>query len=152
MQRYGPRRQGFPAVCLCKSPAPGTPNAGKLRRCADNSMRGAGILRPRCQGRCEGVLDQNSRAGARLTSLYEAHAADAFRYALHLTGRREDAEDVVQHVFLGAYATLETGRDLASPRAWLIKATKHRSLNLLRDRRDAPVGEVDPATACTPAD
>jgi RNA polymerase sigma factor (sigma-70 family) len=97
-------------------------------------------------------VDRSTSAAERVTSLYEAYAADAFRYALHITGRREDAEDVVQHVFLGAYATLEAGRDLASPRAWLIKATKHRSLNLLRDRRDAPVGEVDPATACTPAD
>jgi RNA polymerase sigma-70 factor (ECF subfamily) len=87
----------------------------------------------------------------RLTSLYEAYAADAFRYALHLTGRREDAEDVVQHVFLQAYAMLEAGRDLVSPRAWVIKATKHRSLNLIRDRHDAPVGEIDPsARSATP--
>lgn len=89
------------------------------------------------------MLDQDSRTGARLTSLYEAYAADAFRYALHLTGRREDAEDVVQHVFMQAHATLLGGRELVNPRAWLIKATKHRSLNLLRDRRDTPSAEVD---------
>jgi RNA polymerase sigma factor (sigma-70 family) len=97
------------------------------------------------------VLDQNSRAGERLTSLYEAHAADAFRYALHLTGRREDAEDVVQHVFLQAYASIGAGRELVNPRAWLIKATKHRALNLLRDRRDTPSSELDPP-APFPAD
>jgi RNA polymerase sigma factor (sigma-70 family) len=85
---------------------------------------------------------ENSNTAARLTSLYEAHAADTFRYALHLTGRREDAEDVVQYVFLQAYAALEAGRDLVNPRAWLIKATKHRSLNLIRDRRDTPAAEV----------
>lgn len=97
------------------------------------------------------MLDQNSRAGERLTSLYEAHAADAFRYALHLTGRREDAEDVVQHVFLQAYASIGAGRELVNPRAWLIKATKHRALNLLRDRRDTPSSELDPP-APFPAD
>jgi RNA polymerase sigma factor (sigma-70 family) len=85
---------------------------------------------------------ENSSTAARLTSLYEAHAPDTFRYALHLTGRREDAEDVVQYVFLQAYAALEAGRDLVNPRAWLIKATKHRSLNLIRDRRDTPAAEV----------
>jgi RNA polymerase sigma factor (sigma-70 family) len=95
-------------------------------------------------------VDASSRAAERLTSLYEAYAADAFRYALHLTGRREDAEDVVQHVFLQAYAMFEAGRDLASPRAWVMKATKHRSLNMIRDRRDAPVGDIDPATGSTP--
>jgi RNA polymerase sigma-70 factor (ECF subfamily) len=88
------------------------------------------------------AVARSPRAAERLTSLYEAHAADAFRYALHLTGRREDAEDVVQHVFLQAYATLEAGRTFVSPRAWLIKSTKHRALNLIRDRRDAPVAEV----------
>ncbi len=85
---------------------------------------------------------RDSSAAARLTALYEAHAADAFRYALHLTGRREDAEDVVQFVFLQAYAALNGGRALVNPRAWLIKATKHRSLNLIRDRRDAPAAEI----------
>ena len=90
------------------------------------------------------MVVRNSRAGERLTSLYELHAADAFRYAMHLTGRREDAEDVVQHVFLQAYASLEAGRELVNPRAWLIKATKHRSLNLLRDRRDTPSADIDP--------
>jgi RNA polymerase sigma-70 factor (ECF subfamily) len=97
-------------------------------------------------------VDRGTWAAERLTALYRAHAGDAFRYALHLTGRREDAEDVVQHVFLQAYATLEAGRDLVCPRAWLIKATKHRALNLIRDRRDAPAAQVEPSTRCTSAD
>ncbi len=91
--------------------------------------------------------DPDSGAAARLTSLYEAHAADAFRYALHLTGRREDAEDVVQYVFLRAYGMLESGTPLVNPRAWLIKATKHRSLNLIRDRRETPTIDAEIAVA-----
>jgi RNA polymerase sigma factor (sigma-70 family) len=94
-------------------------------------------------------VDRNSGTAARLTALYETYAADAFRFALHLTGRREDAEDVVQHVFLQAYAVLEAGRELVNPRAWLIKATKHRSLNLIRDRRDTPAAELDPPAPVT---
>jgi RNA polymerase sigma factor (sigma-70 family) len=82
--------------------------------------------------------------------LYEAHAADAFRFAVHLTGRREDAEDVVQHVFLQAYAVLEQGRELVNPRAWLLKSTKHRALNLIRDRRDTPTAEIDPPAPFAP--
>jgi RNA polymerase sigma factor (sigma-70 family) len=87
--------------------------------------------------------ESNTSAATRLTSLYEAHAADAFRYALHLTGRREDAEDVVQFVFLRAYRMLESGTELVNPRAWLIKATKHRSLNLIRDRRETPTMDAE---------
>ena len=59
---------------------------------------------------------QDSRYAARLAALYESHATDVFRYALHLTGRREDAEDVVQFVFLQAFGTLETGTELLHPR------------------------------------
>jgi RNA polymerase sigma factor (sigma-70 family) len=95
-------------------------------------------------------VDGNTRVGAQLTNLYEAHAADAFRFALHLTGRREDAEDVVQHVFLQAYAVLEEGHQLLNPRAWLLKATKHRSLNLIRDRRDTPSADIEPPPAFAP--
>jgi RNA polymerase sigma factor (sigma-70 family) len=78
-----------------------------------------------------------------LTALYEQHSAAAFRYALHLTGRREDAEDVVQHVFVQAYAALVSGTELVNPRAWLMKAAKHRSLNVIRDRRDVPVEDLE---------
>ena len=82
-------------------------------------------------------------AAARLTALYETYATDAFRYALHITGRREDAEDVVQFVFLRAYGMLDAGTELVNPRAWLLKATKHRSLNMLRARREAPMADTD---------
>ena len=81
----------------------------------------------------------HTSSGRVLTLLYKEHAADAFRYALHLTGRRADAEDIVQHVFLQAHRHLESGRELVSPRAWLLTAVKHRAFNLTRDRREVPV-------------
>ena len=81
----------------------------------------------------------STSSGHALTLLYKEHAADAFRYAVHLTGRRADAEDIVQQVFLQAYRHLESGRELVSPRAWLLTAVKHRAFNLARDRREVPV-------------
>jgi RNA polymerase sigma factor (sigma-70 family) len=81
-------------------------------------------------------------SGRVLTVLYKEHAGDAFRYALHLTGRRADAEDIVQHVFLQAHRHLESGRELVSPRAWLLTAVKHRAFNLTRDRREVPLDDV----------
>jgi DNA-directed RNA polymerase specialized sigma24 family protein len=86
-------------------------------------------------GEWEHMQVHDSGHTARLAALYESHATDVF----HLTGRREDAEDVVQFVFLQAFATHETGTELLHPRKWLIKAAKHRSLNMLRDRREATV-------------
>ena len=81
--------------------------------------------------------------GRILTELYKEHSAEAFRYALHLTGRRADAEDVVQHVFLQAHRHLAAGRTLVSPRAWLLTAVKHRAYNLARDRRELPLDQAD---------
>ena len=81
----------------------------------------------------------HTSSGRVLTLLYKEHAADAFRYAVHLTGRRADAEDIVQQVFLQAYRHLESGRELVSPRAWLLTAVKHRAFNLTRDRHEVPV-------------
>jgi RNA polymerase sigma-70 factor, ECF subfamily len=83
-----------------------------------------------------------SRASVRLTALYEEHAASVFRFALHLTGRREDAEDVVQFVFIRAYERLQSGKELTHERAWLMQVTKNRSLNVVRDRRELPTAEV----------
>ena len=86
------------------------------------------------------VTQSTGRVGAEalLTELYEQHSAAVFRYALHLTGRREDAEDVVQHVFIQAFRQLEDGVELVNPLAWLMKAAKYRSLNVIRDRREIP--------------
>ena len=83
-----------------------------------------------------------TRAASRLTALYEEHAAAVFRFAYHLTGRREDAEDVTQFVFIQAFRLLEKGGELANPRAWLMRATKNRSLNLIRDRREVPTDDL----------
>ena len=97
----------------------------------------------------------STSSGRALTLLYKEHAADAFRYALHLTGRRADAEDIVQQVFLQAYRHLESGRELVSPRAWLLTAVKHRAFNLARDRREVPVdaaGRTRPSHASPPRD
>jgi RNA polymerase sigma factor (sigma-70 family) len=88
------------------------------------------VLRTQSTGR--------SSAEVLLTALYEQHAAAVFRYALHLTGRREDAEDVVQHVYIQAYRQLDDRVELVNPLAWLMKAAKYRSLNVIRDRREIP--------------
>jgi RNA polymerase sigma factor (sigma-70 family) len=75
-------------------------------------------------------------AGRALTVLYVDHAVAAFRYALHLTGSREDAEDLVQAAFLEAHRRLTAGGEIVNPRAWLSTVVRHRAYNLSRDRRE----------------
>ena len=86
-------------------------------------------------------------SGEALTELYRLYAAEAFRFAVHLTGRKEDAEDVLQQVFLQAHRHLESGAELVNPRAWLMIAVKHRAFNLQRARRETPAAEIEPGRA-----
>jgi len=79
-----------------------------------------------------------SLAGGRvaaLDELYNLVAADVFRLALWRTGSREDAEDVVQDVFV---RVAEQGPRLASvrhPKRWLLTVAHRRAVDLARRRR-----------------
>jgi RNA polymerase sigma-70 factor (ECF subfamily) len=77
-------------------------------------------------------------------SLYDAHAADVFRFARYLTGSEDAAADVTSETFLRAWA----GRDairVGTAKAYLLTIAR----NLVRDRgraasrlSDAAVPEV----------
>ncbi len=67
---------------------------------------------------------------------------------LHLAGTRldspADAEDAVQEVFLRLLTTRPVFRDAEHEKAWLIRATLHRSSDLRRaaERRNVPLEEA----------
>jgi RNA polymerase sigma-70 factor (ECF subfamily) len=67
-----------------------------------------------------------------LGALYDAHGAALFRYALMILADRSEAEDVVQQVFVSA---LGAARDIASPLAYLRRATRNECYSVLRRRR-----------------
>jgi RNA polymerase sigma-70 factor (ECF subfamily) len=70
-----------------------------------------------------------------LDELYDLAATDVYRLALWRTGSPEDAEDVVQDVFV---RLAEQGVRLAKvrhPKRWLLTVTHRRSIDLVRQRR-----------------
>lgn len=72
---------------------------------------------------------------AALDVLYDLASADVYRLALWRTGSREDAEDVVQDVFV---RVAEQGPRLASvrhPKRWLLTVAHRRAVDLARRRR-----------------
>ena len=96
--------------------------------------------------------DHHERAGRALTGLYRDHAPAVFRYAFHLTGSREDAEDLVQTAFLEAHRRMAAGEAIVNPRAWLSTVVRHRAFNLARDRREEASSDRIEVLAGAPAE
>lgn len=67
--------------------------------------------------------------------LFELHRDAAFRVALRITGRREDALDVVQDGFIRAFERLNEFQRGAQFRTWLLRIVSNRALDLLRARK-----------------
>jgi RNA polymerase sigma-70 factor, ECF subfamily len=84
---------------------------------------------------------QHDRSGHALAAMYRDHATAAYRYAVHLTGSRQDAEDLVQAAFLEAHRHLFESGAIVNPRAWLATVVRTRASNLRRDRREAAASD-----------
>lgn len=77
--------------------------------------------------------------------LFREHYGVVHGTAYGVTGRREDAEDVVQTVFLRLLRR-ETPPELRrNPKAYLYRAAVNESLNIIRSRRRHPTTELDDA-------
>jgi len=53
--------------------------------------------------------------------LFDRHRQMVYRFAFQMCGRRDDAEDIVQEVFVRAYKNLERYRDEAKFTTWLLR-------------------------------
>lgn len=80
------------------------------------------------------------------------HSAVLLTLARHLTGNRQDAEDVVQESLLSAWRRLPDFRGDAAFRTWLYRIVTNRCLSFLRSRPVAAVPlDVRPEPAAFPA-
>ena len=73
--------------------------------------------------------------------LVERHSRAVFRVAYRVTGRVEDAEDVVQETFLRAYKQLSRFEARANFRTWLHRIATNCAVDLLRARPKREVAE-----------
>jgi RNA polymerase sigma-70 factor (ECF subfamily) len=80
---------------------------------------------------------QGGAAGA-FALLVRRNQARVFSVALRLTGRREDAEELAQDVFVQLHAALAQIESAAHLRHWLLRTVTHRSIDRLRQRSRQP--------------
>lgn len=80
------------------------------------------------------VADQDSAAFARL---FELHAPIVLGLLSRILGRRMEAEEILQEVFLQVWTQAERfDADRSSPRGWILMLARSRALDRLR-RRDS---------------
>ena len=80
-------------------------------------------------------------------TLVQRHERRVYNVAYRMLGRREDAVDAVQDVFLSCLRKLHAFRGDAAFTTWLYRVTMNVCYDLLRKRtRDEPAGEELPET------
>lgn len=67
-------------------------------------------------------------------ALFRQHGPMVYRRALRLLGRREDAEEATQEVFIRVMRSGDSFEGRSGITTWLYQITTHYCLNLLRDR------------------
>ncbi|MCK4343082.1 MAG: sigma-70 family RNA polymerase sigma factor [Phycisphaerae bacterium] len=67
--------------------------------------------------------------------LFERHRAAAYRVALRITRREEDALDVVQDSFIRAFDRLADFQRESGFKTWLLRIVSNKALDLLRARK-----------------
>lgn len=75
-------------------------------------------------------------------SLYEEQYEKLFLVAYRLTGRKEDAEDVIQEAFINAYKSYRNFRGESLMSTWLYKIVVNCSLIYIKKQKKLPVVDV----------
>ena len=83
--------------------------------------------------------------------LFHDHYPLVYRTAYSVTGTREDAEDVVQTIFLRLYRSGEWSRVRQNPKAYLYRAAVNAAISVVRSRR-RHVFTNDPAALDRPVE
>ena len=125
---------------------------GLLRIAAENTTFRAAMSTVRKDTDQELFARLRAGEAPALDELFRRHYADLCRVALRFVNNEQEAEDIVQELFVSIWEKRATQReDLSAVGSYLRRATRNRSLNYLRDRKRIPVddGEV-PVTIATP--
>src|SRR5262245_10059603 len=91
-----------------------------------------------------------ARDAAAIADLYDRHSRLLYGLSLRILGHRDDAEEVLQEVFMAVWNRSHTyNPSLGTPIAWLVRIARNRALDRLRSNavrvRAAESGVAEPA-------
>ena len=113
---------------------------GWLDRLTSDSTQAEGVDDDRWKSIFAAIAEGGLHA---LDELYDLAAKDVYRLALWRTGSREDAEDVVQDVFLRVATQGRRLSPVRHPRRWLLTVTHRLAIDLCRKRGRRSVEPID---------
>ncbi len=116
------------AVAGNDGPAPG---GGK--RCLPFRLSLDGCVQVQLLGDEQEIIER-SRQGdlAAFYQLYQAYRKPLFVFILRMTGNQQDAEDVLQEVFVKAYRQLKSFEKRSAFSTWLFSIAKNETVSFLR--------------------
>lgn len=103
-------------------------------RPADADAHTPPVLRPGARLDADTVAQAREGDDTAFQALVERHSRAVFRVAYRITGRVEDAEDVVQETFLRAYRQLDRFEARSNFGTWLHRIAANCAVDLLRRR------------------
>ncbi len=89
------------------------------------------------------ALVERCREGDReaFYKIYKLYSKAMFNVGFRITGRDDDAEDVLQEAFISAFRNLDKYRSESSFGAWLKKIVINKAINVLKKRRTESLPE-----------
>ncbi len=84
------------------------------------------------------VASARQAAAGQLQEMIETHSAALFRAAFHMTGRADDAQDLVQETFIRAWRFIDTFDPARGARGWLFKILMNVHADYRRRQRRGP--------------
>lgn len=95
----------------------------------------------RLEGWLKGIANEDMTS---LRLLYEETSAGVYSFALSMLTSREDAEDILQDVYLSIHKSAHLYRQMGRPMEWIMTITRNLCLTKLRERkRTQPLTEAD---------
>ena len=88
-------------------------------------------------------MKQSDRRKALYESWVRDHGGDIYRCALRLCGHPDCAEELAQETFFEAWRSMDSLRDPAKARVWLLSILRHRYMHWLRDEKRRPKASLD---------
>lgn len=94
--------------------------------------------RPSGEGEADAVLVQRAQKGdvAAYDELMRRHQGRIYGLVYNMTGNQQDAEDLVQEVFLKGFKVLKRFRGKSSFYTWIYRIAVNRAINFVKKRKN----------------